>query len=325
MGGSQLRTPLLADNLPQTHGRDSSSASTIPRKPVPRVNAQHTPWASEVWDDEEGRVDSVGDSPTPSLQPVSTVHFNRPDNALQQHGKFSAMFRRQRKPSWVMTGRLRHITLVCAFLVLPLCGVTIALLSVLYQNLQAPSHLESSQPCSGLIVNYGASQLTSVSTWISTIASLLAPAFMALLAYPVVKTMTRRLETNHSTKKMPSPYQTGLLVELLGGNLVALWSSLSYMISRKRARLSPLLYFSYAALVCAILFGIFTQLADFWLHRATHSIIYTVSRPISAAGYGRRLSDSCQNYYDTDAALQAACTGVRLNMNELYPPCSVVC
>ncbi len=224
-----------------------------------------------------------------------------------------------------MTGRLPHIALLCALLVLPLCGVTIALVVIVYQNLLPPSRLASSQPCAGLVVNYGASQLTSLSTWISTVATLLAPAFMALLAYPVARYMTRRLDLDHNVTRLPSPYQTGLLIELLGGGLVSVWSSLRYMISRRRVKLSPLLCLSSAILLCGLLLGLLTQLADFWLHRATDSILYPASKPITSAEYGRQLSDYCQNYYATNGASKASCTGIRVNGTALNAPCSVVC
>lgn len=70
-------------------------------------------------------------------------------------------------------------------------------------------------------------------------------------------------------------------------------ASLTYMVSRKRAGVSPLLYFGYAGLLCGVFFGVLTQLADFWLHRATYSILYAVSRPTDPAPYGRRLSSYC--------------------------------
>ena len=106
--------------------------------------------------------------------------------------------------------------------------------------------------------------------------------------------------------------------------MISLWGSLSYMCSRRRARVSPLLYYSYVGLLCGVLFGVLTQLADFWLHRATHSILYTVSRPTEVAPYGRQLSSYCQNYYATNGAAQASLTGIRVNGTESNLPCSVV-
>ena len=299
MDRSQPGTPLLVGNPPQNQDTHSSSVHAIPRKPVPKANAQHTPEAGEVRDSEGGKFNNVGYSSVPGSP--------------------------QQKSNGSMAGRLRHITLICVLLVLPLCGITTALLVVVYQNRLPHSRLASSQPCSGLVVDYGASQLTSLSTWISTIATLLAPAFMALLSYPVAKSMTQRHDIGHVHQKLPSTYQTGLLVELLGGSLISLWGSLSYMLSRRRARVSALLYFSYAGLLCGVLFGILTQLADFWLHRATDSILYTASQPLSEAQYGRTLSSYCQDYYATNGASRTQCTGVRINGTELNLPCSVDC
>ncbi len=323
MERSQPRTPLLAEDHAQTQVRRSSSPYTIPRKPIPRANAEQIPEALKTVNDQEKRFHSVVNS-TSDLWPTLPSLSSQPNAAHQRDGKHAWMSR-ERKHSPAMTGRLRHITFVCVFLVLPLCGITTALLVVVYQNRLPHSYFSGSEPCSGLVVDYGASQLTSLSTWISTIATILAPAFMALLSYPIAKSMTQRNETEHSLKTLPSPYQTGLLIELLGGSLISLWSSLTYIISPRRARVSPLLYFSYAGLVCGVLFGVLTQLADFWLHRATHSILYTVPRPLNAESYGRQLSPYCQNYYDTNAASQASCTGVLINGSALNPPCSVVC
>ncbi|KAJ9602600.1 hypothetical protein H2200_012793 [Cladophialophora chaetospira] len=294
MEQSQTGMPPLASGSPTA----LRATTRIGRKPVPKAESQYVPAAAYEERTEGTYFYPVEDSSASYSRQCST------------------------NPTTRMPGRLRHIALLCGLLVLPLCGVTRALLVIIYQNRLPPSHLGSSQPCSGLIADYGASQLTSLSTWISTVATLMAPAFMALLAYPVARYMT---QPDHSSEKLPSPYQMGLLIELLGGGLMSAWLSMRYMISRKRIRLSPLLYLSSACLIFGIFLGLLTQLADFWLHRATESILHASSQAVASAGYGRQLSDYCQNYYATDGASQARCTGKTVNGTALNAPCSVVC
>ena len=290
MEDSQPATPLLNHSALQPRRWQFPNAHAITRKPVPRPDTQPSRVRSTI-DYEEARISNADDTSTPDYRPVSAGHPGQSHTFHEQDGRFSSEIGRRTIPKSTGTGRLRHITLVCLLLVLPLYGVTTALLVVIYHNrLPDPRPDSSSDSCSGIVVGYGASQLTSLSTWISTVATLLAPAFMSLISYPVARSMTRHSETD---SRLPSPYQTGLLIELLGGSVVALWNSLSYSFSRRRARMSPLLYLSYAGLLCGVLFGVLTQLADFWLHRATYSILYTVSQPVAAAQYGRKLSSYC--------------------------------
>ena len=200
MERSQPRTSSFAGALPPSQIGRTSRPQTIPRKPIPRENAGYSPVAREVSDDDATRFDQV-DKSTLYFPPDPASLSTQPHQAHPQHGKFPRTHCRQRNHGSVMAGRLRHITLLCVFLVLPLCGVTIALLIVVYQNLLPHSDLASSEPCSGLVINYGASQLTSLSTWTSTIATILAPAFMALISYPVAKAMTQHSEANQAVKR----------------------------------------------------------------------------------------------------------------------------
>jgi hypothetical protein len=237
----------------------------------------------------------------------------------QQHVVLSNDRRRSRIS--IATLQLRHVCLVYLLILLPLVAITLALLIVVYNN-RLPRTEDLT--CGGLVIDYGASQLTSLSTWISTVASLLTPAFMALFSYPVARAMTRDT-TKRSMKGLPSPYQTGMLVELLSGSLLPLWTSLTHMLSRRRPKISPLVYLCYAGLFGGVLFAILTQLADFWLHRATHSILYSLSQPLAAANYGRQLSTQCQDFYANDGASQIACTGQLFDSEGLNLPCTVVC
>ena len=313
-------SPLLTDHLSENRTIDSSRRQSIPRKPVPGTKAQSQ---SNGGDDDQSLGRAISDSWSNAWRPTSAPSFGQDRAVDDTHSIKYENLNRPPDHDGTMEGRLRHITLVSLFLVLPLCGITAALLIITYKNLLPSSNVNDSSPCSGLLVDYGASQLTSLSTWISTVATLLAPAFMALLSYPIAKVMARE---SHSTEKLPSPYQTSLLIELLGGSMVSLWGSFTYMLSRRRAKVSGLVHVGFIGLLFAILLGIFMQLADFWLHRATHSIIYKVSNSVVEAQYGRQLSQYCQNYYATDAGSRYECLETsRAPGDQTNPPCSVSC
>lgn len=325
MEQSQPTERLLTDDLVNERTGHLSNAWTIRRKQIPNQPHQTTldVGGTAQMDHESQR--EVPNNTTPHWQSVSTED---PDNHHDAHKPWKPFARHSQKErsQGGMHGRKRHISLLLMFLVLPLLGITTALLVVIYKKLLPQSHFVNSQNCNGLLVNYGASQLTSISTWISTTATLLAPAYMALLSYPIAKSMTYDLQKRRVENTLPSPYQTSLLVELLGGSLVSLWRSLQYMCSRKRARVSKLIPFSFVSLLLVVLLGVLMQLADFWLHRATDPILYQVSQPMSAAPYGRQLSQYCQNYYATNAGPRATCFEVSFgNSSNGNPPCSVVC
>jgi hypothetical protein len=242
------------------------------------------------------------------------------DSIDYSQSKTPAMFFQREHVDHEMPGRRRHISLVCAFLVLPLLAITAALLIIIYKSLLE----HDAQQCSGLIVDYGASQLTSLSTWISTIAAFLAPALMALLSYPIARVMTQY--SSRGSDSLPSPYQTGLLIDLFGGSPLSLWTTLTYIVSKKRAKASALVIFAFAALFFALLLSILAQLADFWLHRATSSILHTSTEALDSALYGRKLSDFCENYYETGEDSRWECLEtVRAPGDNVVIPCSVVC
>jgi hypothetical protein len=299
-GGMDSRRPGVYSELRQesTSIRDSR----IPRKPIPRasVNDGTELIATSYW--------QSSSDPFVERKPTEQLHVASPNTK-----------RRPRLSS--ITLRLRHIFLVYLFILLPLAAITMALLIVVYDN-RLPRTEDLT--CGGLVINYGASQLTSLSTWISTIASLLTPAFMALFSYPVARAMTGDT-MKQSMKELPSPYQTGMLVELLSGSLLPLWTSMTHMLSRHRPKISPLVHLCYAGLFGGVLFAILTQLADFWLHQATQSILYSLSQPLPTADYGRQLSTKCQDFYANNGASRITCTGQLFDSEGLNLPCTVVC
>ncbi|KAL8749095.1 MAG: hypothetical protein Q9199_007900 [Rusavskia elegans] len=124
---------------------------------------------------------------------------------------------------------------------------------------------------------------------------------MVLFSYLLASKFAKQSD-NGEDSLLPSPYQLELLIRIIDGRLMALWSYLLYLFGpkQKRIRIMPVLWQASVLMIILVLLvnvsGLIT-LADLWLHLGTKSVQYLEMRPDHTEGFtpGRGLSPSCLN------------------------------
>lgn len=94
-------------------------------------------------------------------------------------------------------------------------------------------------------------QLTFIASFSSTLATAVLPATMALFSYVVALVITRDSDLDHG-QRLPSPYQLELLISILDGSLLALWSFAKYTLSWKSHRITMVPILKGAACIMGI-------------------------------------------------------------------------
>jgi hypothetical protein len=246
-------------NAASQHGRDNlqeiASQQPYKRKPLPtsanigptKVSSARSRTSSS--NDEAGYNDQSRDAPEQpftgaSEQPI-LPHENVP---------YASVVQRR-----YMTGRNFEIGLAFLLTTLPIAGLIVALICLIWGNKlvdssssDGPSQAAGTCP-SGLYVNYSATRLTFVSSLISTVAAYMSIPLMTLISFPIARKLMRD-SAKETPTRLPSPYQLHLLVSSLGAGLSSLWKTIQYMISwrSRRARLHSTIWISFFALLSIV-------------------------------------------------------------------------
>jgi hypothetical protein len=238
-------------NAASQHGRDDrreiASQQPYKRKPLPaganigliKVSSAKSRISSS--NDEVGYNDRSHDA---SEQPIL------PDENVP----YASVVRRR-----YMTGRNFEIGLAFLLTTLPIAGLTVALMCLIWENrlVDSSSSDGSSQAAgtcpSGLYVNYSATKLTFVSSLISTVAAYMSVPLMTLISFPIARKLMRD-SAKETPTRLPSPYQLDLLVSSLGAGLSSLWKTIQYVIGwrSRRARLHSTIWISFFALLSIV-------------------------------------------------------------------------
>jgi hypothetical protein len=135
-----------------------------------------------------------------------------------------------------------EILLAAAFVTIPLAILTSVLLGLVLTNL-VPSNstssdgfqaIDSSQLTSdAYYIDFGATQLTTIASWCSSVAPLLSGAVMALFFSHISSLLKSRSE-NGISRELPTLLQLSLLIGVSGASVGPLWRWLQYMFLKKR-------------------------------------------------------------------------------------------
>jgi hypothetical protein len=82
-------------------------------------------------------------------------------------------------------------------------------------------------------VNYSATTIVYIASLSSTVATLLLSAAMLLFSYLLASKMAYHSD-NAELALLPSPYQLELLIRMIDGRLMALWSYVLYFVGSKQ-------------------------------------------------------------------------------------------
>ncbi|KAI4230201.1 MAG: hypothetical protein LQ349_006286 [Xanthoria aureola] len=204
----------------------------------------------------------------------------------------------------IMNGANLEIGLASATLLIPMLALSAILITLVFSH-QMPNN-NSTYTITGdgtaeslgaaYYVDYSATTLVYIASLSSTVATLLLSAAMVLLSYFLASKFAKQSD-NGEHHQLPSPYQLELLIRIIDGRLMALWSYLLYLFGskQKRIRVMPVLLQASALMIALVILVGLINLADLWLHLGTKSVQYLAMRPSSPYGFtpGRGLSPSC--------------------------------
>ena len=101
------------------------------------------------------------------------------------------------------------------------------------------------------LVNFSATQLTTLASWASNVATLVPGLLMTLYSCRVASYLLRQSELGQ-VEQLLTPYQLSLLLETLDAKLMSLWTGCSYFFWKGRLRASKVLRLPVALLFAAL-------------------------------------------------------------------------
>lgn len=160
-----------------------------------------------------------------------------------------------------LQGAIPDVLIALSLVSLPMILLTGILLGLVFYYEIKPSRFNLpgvpdpyNTDATAFLVDFSATKLVTVASWTSSTTSLLPPFAMVLLSYPVARSISEASQRGNKDE-LPSPYQFGLLLELLGGNVGSLWSWIRYRRWRTKERTTSSLRVSFYGLVFVTVLG----------------------------------------------------------------------
>ena len=147
-------------------------------------------------------------------------------------------------------------------------------------------------------VNFSATSLTTVGSWISSVAPHITSSVMVLFSFHVASGLRKQLRTR-DTSQLPTPYQLTLLLELFAASISSRWRWLKYYFWRHRNRDNSALRLAAVFLAISTCLSYVTWGLDTWFHVATTTIQFPQITPVEVPthSFGRVLSDECVEFF----------------------------
>ena len=142
-----------------------------------------------------------------------------------------------------MRGAKTEIGLAAATMLVPMIVFSAVLMGLVYSH-QMPDNNSSYSfenktaiPLgSAYYVNYSATTLVYIASLSSTVATLLLSAAMVLFSYLLASKIAHQSD-NAEVSLLPSPYQLELLIRMIDGRIMALWSYVLYFTGSRQRRI----------------------------------------------------------------------------------------
>ena len=156
------------------------------------------------------------------------------DTIAEQEQQVDSLMTEKQPWKGIMKGQNLDILLASTLLTLPMSIFGIALNSMvhMYQMPDQDSTYSTGNRTgvalgSAYYVNISSSRLANISSIASTVSMLLMSAAMVLYSYPSSRRLTGDCD-RHRESTLPSPYQLTIMVKLVSGQPLALWSYVKY-------------------------------------------------------------------------------------------------
>ena len=143
-----------------------------------------------------------------------------------------------------MGGQKLEIGFASALLIVPMLTLAALLIGLVYRH-QMPDHSSSysldnqtALPLgSAYFVNYPSTTLVYIASLSSTLSTLLIPAAMLLYSFVLANDLAKDSD-RAAVSNLPSPFQLDMLIKMVEGRLMVLWSYIHYAFGSKRRRIN---------------------------------------------------------------------------------------
>ena len=170
---------------------------------------------------------------------------------------------KQSGKSWkgVMDGHKLEMIIASAILVLPmltLCAVLLGLIHTYRMPDNSSSYSYDNGKAlplgSAYFVNYSSTSLVYIASLSSTLSTPLIPAAMLLYSFKLASNFARESDRSNA-RNLPSPYQLELMITMIDGRFMAIWSYVTYFFGSKQRRTDvvPMLWHAFAMFMALLL------------------------------------------------------------------------
>ncbi|KIW29971.1 uncharacterized protein PV07_05755 [Cladophialophora immunda] len=210
---------------------------------------------------------------------------------------------------------VQTILLPAAIICIPIALLAVTLLALVYiyrvdpvQNLFTPIDASVHGP-GFVLVNFSATRLVFVASFLSTLAPLLGSFILSIFTLPV----SRRLRDASREAKylnLPTPFQMSLLIGILVASAQQLRSYLWYLVRRRRPTIPPVLHCAASIMLLSLVMAAGVFVADTVLHYTTSTLEFDqiLVPPHPNQEVGRGLSEFCLTFNRTFVGLPCSLT-----------------
>jgi hypothetical protein len=199
---------------------------------------------------------------------------------------------------WPMMAIIVPISLVAGVLIGLVCGYRVKTEQNLFQSSGNASEAMSR---AYILVDYSATRLVFLASWLSTMAPILASFVMVLWSLPIARTMrvaSVELDAGH----LPTPYQLSLIIGITLASMQRLRRYFQYVLVGAHPSIPPILHKAAMMLTVCVLLACSIFVADTALHYYTETVAfnkYFVDNQ-SMHSLSRGQSDTCLSWNRTD-------------------------
>ena len=200
---------------------------------------------------------------------------------------------------WPMMAVILPISLLSGILIGLICGYRVET----EQNL-FPSSIVTNESSSSayVLVNYSATRLVFLASWLSTTAPILASFVMVLWSLPIAQTM-QAASVELNAGHLPTPYQLSLIVGLTLASMQRLRRYFEYALSGSRPQIPPVLHKAAMMLTLCVFLACGVFIADTALHYYTETVPFSkyFNHKQEMHSFSRGLSNECLSWNRTDS------------------------
>ena len=204
----------------------------------------------------------------------------------------------------------KSLFLPTLILITPIALLAAALLVLVFAykvqtdpDLFQPAGQANQGSSSYILVNFSATRLVFVASFLSSTAPLLTSFVMILWTLPVAHSL-RQASLQQNYAQLPTPYQLSLVIGLTLASYERLWRYLAYLISPSRAQIPRVVHRAAGVLIVTTCLALAVFGSDAALHFTTTTVPFDQIKEtlVPTLQYGRGLSEYCltlnrlQNY-----------------------------